>query len=61
MSYANLSPASNQSLEQLSDFEQDAVVPDVQLISRVVSVVVSNPSTANLSRPISITFRHLEV
>lgn len=61
LSYANLSSASNQSLEELSSYQKDGVAPDVQLISRVVSVVVSNPSTANLSRPISVTFRHLEV
>lgn len=46
---------------ELSGYERDGVVPDVQLNSRVVSVVVSNPSTGNLSRPVTITFSHLEV
>lgn len=46
---------------ELSRYQKDDVVPDVQLNSRVVSVVVSNPSTENLKHPVIITFSHLEV
>uniref|UniRef100_A0A672GSL1 Uncharacterized protein n=1 Tax=Salarias fasciatus TaxID=181472 RepID=A0A672GSL1_SALFA len=45
----------------LKGYEKDGVDPSFQVSSRVVSIVVSNPSTQSLSRPVNITLRHLEV
>ncbi|KAK5608148.1 hypothetical protein CRENBAI_003645 [Crenichthys baileyi] len=58
ISYKNLEGSVNKSFEDLKEKEKDAV--SFQVFSKVVSVVVSNPSTQNLSSPVNITFRHLE-
>lgn len=49
----------NRSFEKLQEAEEDGV--SFQVFSKVVSVVVSNPSTKNLSSPVNITFTHLQV
>ena len=61
LSYKNLKISGNKSFEELKGSEKDGVDPSFQIFSRVVSVVVSNPSTQNLSRSVNITLRHLEV
>ncbi|KAM4595785.1 adhesion G protein-coupled receptor E5, partial [Fundulus diaphanus] len=58
LSYKNLGGSVNRSFEDLKEKEKDAV--SFQVFSKVVSVVVSNPSTQNLSKPVNITFSHLE-
>ncbi|XP_027873891.1 CD97 antigen [Xiphophorus couchianus] len=58
LSYKNLEESVNRSFEDLAEKEKDAV--SFQVFSKVVSVVVSNPSTQNLHRPVNITFRHLK-
>ncbi|KAM4751281.1 adhesion G protein-coupled receptor E5-like [Anableps anableps] len=58
LSYKNLEGSVNTSFEDLKEKEKDAV--SFRVFSKVVSVVVSNPSTQKLSSPVSITFRHLE-
>lgn len=60
LSYKNLKISANRSFENLTGLEKDGVKPSFQISSRVVSVVVSNPSTQNLSRHVSITLRHLQ-
>ncbi|XP_070838706.1 adhesion G protein-coupled receptor E5 [Chaetodon trifascialis] len=60
LSYKNLEISNNRSFEELTGHEKDGVDPDFRVSSRVVSVVVSNPSTQNLSRPVNITLRHLQ-
>ncbi|XP_034441282.1 CD97 antigen isoform X1 [Hippoglossus hippoglossus] len=60
LSYKNLKISGNRSFEELKGHEKDGVAPSFQIFSRVVSVVVSNPSTQNLSRSVNITLRHLE-
>ncbi|XP_041838104.1 adhesion G protein-coupled receptor E5 isoform X2 [Melanotaenia boesemani] len=57
LSYKNLEGSVNRSFEEL---EQQEPGPSFQIFSKVVSVVVSNPSTQNLSHPVNITFRHLQ-
>lgn len=61
LSYKNLESSVNRSFEKLTGHEKDGVNPSFQISSRVVSVVVSNPSTQNLSRHVNITLRHLQV
>lgn len=59
LSYKKLEGSVNGSFEELE--EQEGSGPSFQVFSRVVSVVVSNPSTQNLSRSVYITLRHLQV
>lgn len=61
LSYKNLTSAVNGSFEELKGHERDGVDPSFQIFSRVVSVVVSNPSTQHLGHSVNITLRHLEV
>ncbi|XP_035493305.1 adhesion G protein-coupled receptor E5 [Scophthalmus maximus] len=61
LSYKNLKISVNRSFEELKGHEKDGVDPSFQVVSRVVSVVVSNPSTQNLSSSVNITLKHLEV
>ncbi|XP_037546091.1 adhesion G protein-coupled receptor E5 [Nematolebias whitei] len=58
LSYKNLEGFMNRSFEELKEAEEDDV--SFQVFSKVVSVVVSNPSTQKLSSPVNITFRHLQ-
>ncbi|XP_017281069.1 adhesion G protein-coupled receptor E2 [Kryptolebias marmoratus] len=58
LNYKNLEGSMNKSFEKLKDAEEDDV--SFQVFSKVVSVVVSNPSTQNLSSPVNITFKHLQ-
>ncbi|XP_026159236.1 CD97 antigen [Mastacembelus armatus] len=60
LSYKNLERSLNSSFEKLKGHEKDGVVPSFQIFSRVVSVVVSNLYTQNLSRSVNITLRHLQ-
>ncbi|XP_060940383.1 adhesion G protein-coupled receptor E5 isoform X1 [Limanda limanda] len=60
LTYKNLKISGNRSFEELKGREKDGVDPSFQIFSRVVSVVVSNPSTQNLSRSVNITLRHLK-
>ncbi|TNN63083.1 CD97 antigen [Liparis tanakae] len=60
LSYKNLESSVNRSFEKLTGHEKEGVNPSFQISSRVVSVVVSNPSTQNLSRHVNITLRHLQ-
>lgn len=61
LSYRNLNISFNDSFEELQRRYNDSENRTFQLFSRVVSVVVSNPSTGNLSHPVDITLRHLQV
>ncbi|XP_068178021.1 adhesion G protein-coupled receptor E5-like [Antennarius striatus] len=58
--HRNLELSGNHSFEELTKYEKDGVHPSFQVSSAVASVVVSNPSTENLSHPVNITFRHLQ-
>ncbi|KAM4584399.1 adhesion G protein-coupled receptor E5 isoform 2-T2 [Odontesthes bonariensis] len=58
LSYKNLEGSVNRSFEELKEDENDDV--SFQIFSKVVSVVVSNPSTQNLSHNVTITLRHLQ-
>ncbi|XP_032419337.1 CD97 antigen isoform X2 [Xiphophorus hellerii] len=58
LSYKNLEESVNRSFGDLEEKKKDAI--SFQVFSKVVSVVVSNPSTQNLHRPVNITFRHLK-
>ncbi|XP_074485267.1 adhesion G protein-coupled receptor E3-like [Sebastes fasciatus] len=58
LSYKNLEISVNRSFDKLTGHEKDGVKPSFQISSKVVSVVVSNPSTQNLSSPVNITLRH---
>ncbi|XP_054460594.1 adhesion G protein-coupled receptor E5 [Anoplopoma fimbria] len=61
LSYKNLETSVNRSFDKLTGHEKDGVEPSsYQIFSKVVSVVVSNPSTQNLSSPVIITLRHLQ-
>ncbi|TDH15987.1 hypothetical protein EPR50_G00014670 [Perca flavescens] len=60
LSYKNLEKSVNRSFDELTGHEKDGVNASFQISSRVVSVVVSNPSTQNLSRSVNITLRHLQ-
>lgn len=59
LSYKNLESSVNRSFEELLEKENNDSVPSYKISSKVVSVVVSNPSTQKLSRPVNITLRHL--
>ncbi|KAM9363638.1 adhesion G protein-coupled receptor E5-like [Symphorus nematophorus] len=59
LSYKNLESSVNRSFEQLMENETDGADSSFKISSKVVSVVVSNPSTQNLSRHVNITLRHL--
>lgn len=61
LTYKNLEMSVNRSFEELKGLQRDGVDPSMQIFSKVVSVVVSNPSTQNLSRSVNITLRHLQV
>ncbi|CAN9510079.1 unnamed protein product [Ophioblennius macclurei] len=58
LSYKNLDASLNNFFERLEGYERDGVDPTFQVSSKVASVVVSNPSTQSLSRPVIITLRH---
>ncbi|XP_029927681.1 CD97 antigen isoform X2 [Myripristis murdjan] len=60
VSYNNLESSVNQSFEHLKGYQKDGVKASFQVFSKVVSVVVSNPSTQSLDSPVKLTFRHLE-
>ncbi|XP_076004043.1 adhesion G protein-coupled receptor E5 isoform X2 [Genypterus blacodes] len=60
LSYKNLEKSVNDSFEPMKELERDGVAPSLQVFSRVVSVVVSNPFTQNLTRHVNITLRHLQ-
>ncbi|XP_069023892.1 adhesion G protein-coupled receptor E5 [Embiotoca jacksoni] len=60
LSYKNLAISVNKSFEELKGHERDDVDPSFQVFSRVVSVVVSNPSTQKLNSLVNITLRHLQ-
>ncbi|XP_057699778.1 adhesion G protein-coupled receptor E5 [Corythoichthys intestinalis] len=60
LNYHNLERSVNRSFEELQGFEKDGAEPAFKIFSRVVSVVVSNPSTQNLSHQVILTLRHLE-
>ncbi|XP_044201928.1 adhesion G protein-coupled receptor E5 isoform X3 [Thunnus albacares] len=60
LTYKNLEKSVNNSFEELKGHEKNAKNPSsFKISSKVVSVVVSNPSTQNLSSPVNITLRHL--
>uniref|UniRef100_A0A3Q4G2K1 Uncharacterized protein n=1 Tax=Neolamprologus brichardi TaxID=32507 RepID=A0A3Q4G2K1_NEOBR len=59
--YKNLESSVNRSFEMVKGAKENGADPSFQVFSKVVSVVVSNPSTQKLSRSVNITFRHLEV
>lgn len=61
LSYTNLNLSFDHSFEELQSSDNDSEDRVFQVFSRVVSVVVSNPSTGNLSHPVNITLRHLQV
>lgn len=60
LSYKNLDKYVKQSFEELEGYEKDGLDPSFQINSKVVSVVVSNPSTQNLSHPVTITLKHTQ-
>ncbi|KAM7418822.1 hypothetical protein PAMA_016108 [Pampus argenteus] len=60
VTYKNLERSVNTSFEELKGLEKDGFGPILKISSKVVSVVVSNPSTQSLSRPVNITLRHLK-
>lgn len=61
LSYTNLNMSFDHSFEELQTRDNNSEDRIFQVFSRVVSVVVSNPSTGNLSHPVNITLRHLQV
>ncbi|KAM9769281.1 adhesion G protein-coupled receptor E5 isoform 2-T2 [Menidia menidia] len=58
LSYKNLEGSVNRSFEELKQDRNDSA--SFQIFSKVVSVVVSNPSTHSLKHHVNITFRHLQ-
>ncbi|XP_040001135.1 adhesion G protein-coupled receptor E5 [Xiphias gladius] len=58
LSYKNLTITADRSFEQIKGHEIDGVTPSFKIVSKVVSVVVSNPSTQNLTRSVNITLKH---
>uniref|UniRef100_A0A3P8S994 Adhesion G protein-coupled receptor E5b, duplicate 2 n=1 Tax=Amphiprion percula TaxID=161767 RepID=A0A3P8S994_AMPPE len=60
LTYKNLEISMNESFEDLKEYKKDGVEPSFHVSSRVVSVVVSNPSTQKLNRAVNITLRHLQ-
>lgn len=61
LTYKNLEESVNRSFEEIKGLQKDGVDPSIQIFSKVVSVVVSNPSTQHLDRAVNITLRHLQV
>ncbi|XP_047434886.1 adhesion G protein-coupled receptor E5 isoform X2 [Mugil cephalus] len=62
LSYKNLETSMNHSFNDIKkDEDEDSVESSFQVFSKVVSVVVSNPSTDKLSHHVNITLRHLQV
>ncbi|KAK2815879.1 hypothetical protein Q5P01_026346 [Channa striata] len=60
LSYKKLEMSLNKSFEELKGHEKNGVNASFQIVSKVVSVMVSNPSTQNLSRAVKITLKHLQ-
>ncbi|XP_028300718.1 CD97 antigen isoform X2 [Gouania willdenowi] len=60
LSYKNLEGSVNGFFEGLKGHDRDGEDPTFQVSSKVVSVVVSNPSTQKLSHSVNITLRHLK-
>uniref|UniRef100_UPI003AAE53EA adhesion G protein-coupled receptor E5-like n=1 Tax=Centroberyx gerrardi TaxID=166262 RepID=UPI003AAE53EA len=60
VSYKNLEKSVNRAFEQLTGYQKDGVDPTFQVNSKVVSAVVSNPSTRHLNHHVNLTFRHLQ-
>lgn len=60
LSYKNLGKYVKPSFDELRAQEKGNVDPSFRVNSKVVSVVVSNPATQNLSKPVYITLRHVE-
>ncbi|XP_056136399.1 putative adhesion G protein-coupled receptor E4P [Lampris incognitus] len=60
VNYKNLEKSVNWSFEHLQEHQKDGRGPSYQIASKVVSVVVSNPSTQHLNESVTLTFRHLE-
>uniref|UniRef100_A0A3B3V5G8 Adhesion G protein-coupled receptor E5b, duplicate 3 n=1 Tax=Poecilia latipinna TaxID=48699 RepID=A0A3B3V5G8_9TELE len=58
--YKNLEGSVNRSFEDLKEKEKEKEAISFQVFSKVVSVVVSNPSTQKLHSPVNITFKHLK-
>uniref|UniRef100_A0A1A8NUH7 CD97 molecule n=1 Tax=Nothobranchius pienaari TaxID=704102 RepID=A0A1A8NUH7_9TELE len=58
LSYKNLEGSMNRSFEEIEK-EDEKEDGSFQIFSKIVSVVVSNPSTQNLSSSVNITFGHL--
>ncbi|XP_053196836.1 adhesion G protein-coupled receptor E5 [Scomber japonicus] len=56
LTYKNLEQSVNKSFDELKD---GANATHIKINSKVVSVVVSNPSTQNLSHPVIITLKNL--
>lgn len=61
LNYKNLESSLNTSFGEVKECEKNGADSSCQVMSKVVSVVVSNPSTQKLSRAVNITFRHLKV
>ena len=61
VSYKTLEKSLNHSFQHLRGHQEDGVDPNYQVYSKVVSVVVSNPSTELLDTPVNLTLRHLQV
>ena len=61
LSYTNLNISVDRSFEELQRHDKDREDRVFQVFSRVVSVIVSNPLTSDLSHPVVITLRHLQV
>ncbi|CAL1601799.1 unnamed protein product [Knipowitschia caucasica] len=61
LSYKNLDQYVKQSFDELKEQGgKSSTDPSFQINSKVASVIVSNPSTQNLSHPVYITLRHLQ-
>ncbi|KAJ0033205.1 hypothetical protein NQD34_000312 [Periophthalmus magnuspinnatus] len=60
LSYKNLDKYVKQSFDELKEQEEGKTDPTFQINSKVASVVVSNPSTQNLSHPVYITLKHIK-
>lgn len=61
MTYKNLEQSVNKSFEDIKELKDGVDATSIKINSKVVSVVVSNPSTQSLSHPVTITFRNLNV
>ncbi|KAM4604391.1 adhesion G protein-coupled receptor E5-like isoform 2-T2 [Polymixia lowei] len=60
LSYKNLENSVNRSFERPTMYQRDGVDPSYQIYSKVVSAVVSNPSTQHLNPPVILTLGHLK-